>query len=459
MPATPRSIWPRRLLLVIATIGMLATACGNSNDGKADAGTTSTVATNSTSTSGGGAVASVDAPGVTNDEIRFSVISTKDGNPLGTCILDCYVDGIKAYFAYRNSQGGVDGRKLVVSKQLDDQVAQNQARSLEVISANDTFATFDAPILADGFAELAKAGVPLYTWAINFAEMAGKDSIFGNREPICLTCTMRADAYVAKLAGAKKVASLGYGATDNSKQCAQSASESIKAYSKDIGGAKSVYLNDNLQFGLPNGIGPEVTAMKDAGVDLVIACLDLNGMKAMAQEFARQGMEKVVLYHMNTYNQQFVRDAGGVFDGDYVGAGFRPFEASPNDASAAYTKWMKKNGSEPTELSMVGWLNADLAYQGIKAAGPSFDRQKVIDATNKMTNYTASGLIQPIDWSRQHVPPTQDDPATHGPPHDCVALVKVKSGEFQVVGDKSKPWFCWPGNTRAWSEPTPTAFK
>ena len=66
------------------------------------------------------------------------------------------------------------------------------------------------------------------------------------------------------------------------------------------------YVNDNLAFGLPNGIGPEVTAMKDAGVDFVSTCIDLNGMKTLAQELQRQGMDDVVLYHPNTYNQQFV---------------------------------------------------------------------------------------------------------------------------------------------------------
>jgi hypothetical protein len=63
---------------------------------------------------------------------------------------------------------------------------------------------------------------------------------------------------------------------------------------------------------------------------------------------------------------------------------------------------------------MLGWIAADLAYQGLVEAGPEFDRAKVIAATNTLTAYSADGLINPIDWSRQHVPPTQDDPKTHG---------------------------------------------
>ncbi|HEY5153400.1 MAG TPA: hypothetical protein VIJ47_01615, partial [Acidimicrobiales bacterium] len=60
--------------------------------------------------------------------------------------------------------------------------------------------------------------------------------------------------------------------------------------------------------------------------------------------------------------------------------------------------------------------------------------------------------------SRQHVAPTQEDPATHGPKYDCFALVQVKDGAFQMVGDSSKPWSCWPGDTRDWSEPTSMDF-
>ena len=45
-------------------------------------------------------------PGVTDDEIRFAAFGTNSNNPLGTCVLDCYVHGINAYFAYRNSEGG-----------------------------------------------------------------------------------------------------------------------------------------------------------------------------------------------------------------------------------------------------------------------------------------------------------------------------------------------------------------
>ena len=66
--------------------------------------------------------------------------------------------------------------------------------------------------------------------------------------------------------GATKVASLGYGDRARTPRCAPTTSpRSVELYSDDIGGAEIVYVNDELAYGLGGGIGPEVTAMKEAG--------------------------------------------------------------------------------------------------------------------------------------------------------------------------------------------------
>jgi ABC-type branched-subunit amino acid transport system substrate-binding protein len=443
----------RHLLALVAVLGVLAAGCGNSSS--------SSSTTSTTKAGDSGDKVSVTAPGVSDSEIKFAAIGTNSNNPLGTCVLDCYVQGIKSYFDWRNSEGGVDGRKLVLSEQLDDELSKNQEKALEVISANDVFGVFNAPQVPSGWADLEQAGIPNYVWGIHSVDESGKMQTFPNLAPICATCTTRQPPYVAQQVGAKKVATLGYGVSQNSKDCANAAADSIKQYSSDVGGAEVVYKNDSIEFGMTNGIGPEVTAMKNAGVDLVLACIDLNGMKTLAQEFDRQGYaDKVTLFHTNTYDQNFVKDAGSLFDNDYVQVQFRPFEADAGDSSLAqFKQYMEQNGYPITELAMVGWINADTAYTGLKAAGAQFDRKAVIDATNKITDYTAGGLMQPIDWSRQHVAPTEADPTSNAPIKDCMAFVKVENSAFVVVGDPAKPWVCWPGDTRAWSVPVATDFQ
>jgi hypothetical protein len=455
----------RRAGLTAMAAALILAACGNSGDKKPAAASSGSASGGSAPSSSGADtsqhVSITGVPGVSDTEIKFSSLGTNSNNPLGTCVLDCFDDGIKAYFDFRNTQNnGIWGRKLVLSKEVDDELSNNQPKALEIIAANDTFGTFSATQISSGWADLAAAGIPTYTWSIAFAQATGHPEIFGHAGVGCLECTSRTAAYEAKVAGAKKVATLGYGISENSKLCAQFAAKSIEKYSADIGGAHAVYTNDNLDFGLANGIGPEVTAMKQAGVDFILSCIDLNGMKTLAQELQRQGMrDSVKMLHPNTYDQKFVSDAGNLFEGDLVGVGFRPFEADAGSSGLKdFHAAMAKTGKQETELAMDGWINADLAYQGLIGAGPNFDRAKVIAATNTLTEFTANGLIQPIDWTRQHVAPTEADSATHGPKFDCVALVTVKNAKFEVVGDPTKPWSCFPGGTRDWSEPVATNF-
>jgi hypothetical protein len=453
----------RRLVGALAVLVLAMAGCGNSGDDSDSDATTPPTTSGSTDTteatdSTAEFVPLPDVSGVTDDEIRFAAFGTNSNNPLGTCVLDCFVDGIEAYFAFRNDQGGVHGRELVVSKVLDDELAQNQVRALEIVSADDTFGAFSATQVASGWADIATAGIPLYVWAIHFNEMNGRDSIFGNSGVVCGTCTTRSNLYAVSQAGGTRVAAFGYGVSQNSKDCANGIARSIEMYGAETG-LEVAYLNDNLEFGLGNGVAPEVTAMKDNNVDFVMTCIDLNGMKTFAQEMERQGLGDVKMLHSNTYNQQFVAEAGDLFEGDVVSVGFRPFEADPGDSALGdFLEWMDKTGSDLTELAMQGWINADLAYQGLVEAGPNFDRAKVIAATNTMTEYSAGGLINPIDWTRQHEPATQDDPTTHGYAQECTAYVSIAGGEFTVVGDAAKPWVCWSNSSRDWAEPVATNF-
>ena len=103
-----------RAIAVLSIAGVVLAACGNS--GESSGPTTAPVSTASTAAGAGDRdtfVSISGVPGVTDDEISYAAIGTRANNPLGTCILDCYLDGIKAYFAFRNSEGGIFGRDLV----------------------------------------------------------------------------------------------------------------------------------------------------------------------------------------------------------------------------------------------------------------------------------------------------------------------------------------------------------
>jgi hypothetical protein len=297
-------------------------------------------------------------------------------------------------------------------------------------------------------------------WNIEPAS-AAKPSIYGvPQTTICLECPRQLNGEIVKMEKAKKIGVLGYSASENSKLAAAATRDSVEQYSDEIGGAEVVYFKDDVAFGVPNGLGPEVSAMKEKGVDLIFGTLDLNAMKTLAQELTRQGMPEVPLVHANTYDQTFVQQNSELFEGDLVFLNARPFEAPANDSDLdLFKEWMDKTGHEPVELAMYGWIAARTAYDGIVAAGPQFDRAKVIAASNeKLNDYTAGGLLPPQDYGKHGVP-TEETLGELYPELSCSALLKVKDGKFDLVGDEDKPFYCWPGDTVEWSEPQQLDFK
>ena len=395
-------------------------------------------------------------PGVTDEEIRVNVIGTRSNNPLGTCILDCFITGIQAYFDYVNDAGGVYGRRLVIGQALDDELGYNQERALEVVADNDTLASFQATLaFAFGWGSLHDAGIPTFVWNIHGPEAVNRDTIFSSFVIGCPTCTSRGLPWLVSQAGGSRVAFLGYGISAGSKVCARAFADSVELYAADLG-LEVAYFNDDLLYGLPNGIGPEVTQMADAGVDFIISCMDLNAMLTLAQELERQGVrDQIKMLHPNSYNAEFVAAAGSLFDGDYVLVLFAGFEYDLDSALRdAYLQWVPAHGGPVAEQTMVGWINADLLVTGLLESGPSFSRRSIIDSLNQIT-YGADGLINPIDWRRQHNPVTEGDPANDYE-LECVSYVRMEGGEF--VGFQPAPWMCWSNEDLAWYEPAPTHF-
>jgi hypothetical protein len=123
-----------------------------------------------------------------------------------------------------------------------------------------------------------------------------------------------------------------------------------------------------------------------------------------------------------------------VLEGSYLFTTFAPFETRPKpEGLKLYDEWIKKTDGRKDENSMIGWINADLFVEGLKAAGPDFTREKVIDAINAMTDYDAKGLLAGTDWTTAH----EED-------QDCYATLQVKDGKFKpVFGAKGKPFVCF----------------
>jgi hypothetical protein len=247
-----------------------------------------------------------------------------------------------------------------------------------------------------------------------------------------------------------KVGSLGFGVSQSSKDCVARTVTDVGLYGP-AAGVEHVYANSELQFGLPNGLGPEVTAMKEAGVDFITLCVDQNSAVVLEQELERQGMTDVIVVLPQGYGDtEFLTANADVLEGDLMGVAFRPLEADPGDSMMLpiMTEWLEQSGVVANDYAVQGWLGADLAVTGLLAAGPEFDRDAVIEATNQITDYTAGGILPPVDWTTAHDSPGEGEPYTF-----CSAYVRITGGETEVAGDPAEPFYCYEAPIEEWAEP------
>jgi ABC-type branched-subunit amino acid transport system substrate-binding protein len=437
-----------RWIATLAVVALAAAACANSN-----AGTTKHSGTATTTHTDGGSVTSiqggnfppVDAPGVTPTEIRVSGV-TSTTNPVGG-LYGTAADGVQAYFDMVNSQGGVYGRKLVLVNRHDDQLANNKREVEAIIDQDNAFAVLPVatPFSFSGAPLLVQNGIPTYGWGIT-DEWSGPANLFGNLGALCngTGCPYIWWPYVAQKLHKHRMAVLAYN-VPASAQCVDTLKASFDKYPT----AKIVYATKALPYG-GTDMSADVKHMVDDNVDTVVSCLDNNGTLTLAREMRQQGLQAVMILQ-NAYDHDFMAKNGGFFQGSVVLVQQAPVETTPKfTALQDYITWMDKAGYTTTENSGIGWINADMFVTALRDAGPSFSRQKVIDALNRETAYDAGGMAPPLDWTKQHI--------DRHYPRSCIAFTVVRNGKFVPQwGAPGKPFVCWDGNPSTVAQAKPYA--
>ncbi len=405
------------------TCAVVVAACSNA-DTSDDAGQTD------------GEARVVDAPGVTSDEIRVGGVVSATNNPVSTKWAETF-DGVDAYFQMVNDDGGVHGRELNLVARHDDQLANNAAKVKQLVTQDDVFAVLPVvTALFTGADELVDEGVPTFGWTLNreweTTAKVSRENLFGQAGSfLCVDCASPTIPYLAGQIDATKVGVLGYSIPE-SKDCITGVERSFETYTGP-GVATIAFTDAALSFGVAD-LSVQVQKMKTADVDLVFACMDLNAVVLLAKEMKKQELDALQLL-ANGYDPELLTEFGNLFQGSYVLTFFAPFEVEdPPEGLQPYLDWMERTGTDPSENSMNGWLNAALFVEGLRDAGPDFSRQSVIDAINQMTDWDADGLLPGVDWTRQHAEPPQPT---------CVAYSLIEGEEFvPAFGEPGKPFVC-----------------
>jgi branched-chain amino acid transport system substrate-binding protein len=426
----------RRIAALLLLLALVAGACSNASDDSSDAAGDDTA----TDTTGDGPLTyaevlelpidenvPVDAPGVDDSTIRVGGVASVT-NPIGGTEGEAF-EGVEAYFAYMNDQGGVYGRDLELVAKEDDNTGFENTQDIQSLLTQDLFAVLPVATLDFSGAELlVDANMPTFGWNIN-EEYALGDNLFGMRGYLCFTCASQGLPWLAQETGSTTVGVLAYDVPQSSS-CAEGVQNSFDTYpTAEIG-----FLDASLPYGIPD-LSAQVRDMKDAGVDMVATCMDFNGVTTLQQEMRRQELD-AIQYLPNGYDYNFLAENGDLFEGAYVLTQFVPFEAEdPPEALGTYEDWIEQTGGTRGELSLAGWISADMFVTGLRAAGPEFSQQGVIDGLNQLTDYTAEGIIPGLDWTIEH---------TGDAAQACSALSLIQDGEFvPQFGEPGKPFICF----------------
>jgi branched-chain amino acid transport system substrate-binding protein len=417
-----------RLVAVFAAVAVLAAACSDS--GSKSKGTTATSGTATTTTAPPGGWPPVNEAGVTPTEIRVSGVAATT-NPIGIQFGAAF-DGVQAYFDKINSEGGLYGRKFVIVKRHDDNLGNNLREVQALLDQDNAFAVLPiATPLFTGSTLLSKTNIPTFGWNIQ-TDWNGPPNFFPQVGALCIgkDCPGVPLPYVVQRLGKKRMGVLAYN-VQQSADCLDSITSSFQKYPV----AQVVYQTKSLSFGVTD-LSADVKKMIDANVDFVTTCMDSNGVLTLAREMRQQGLN-AIQYLPQGYDQEFMSKNGGFFEGSIVQTMQAPIETRPLfPALNDYITWMDKGGFKKHEIAEVGWVNAAMLVEGLRRAGPTFSRQKVVDELNKLTDYDAAGMIPPVNWTKQHT----DVHYRFG----CQAYMRVHSGAFvPVFGEPGKPFLCF----------------
>jgi branched-chain amino acid transport system substrate-binding protein len=391
------------------------------------------LATTALATTGGAAVPAADE-GVAAKTIKIGLIYP--GTGLAAAIATNELQAFQARIDRQNAAGGVNGRKIEVVSRDDASSGQNLTAAQDLVDNEHVFAVVNAsPFAFLSYRWLLEHHVPMIGNGADgtyYQEKGNEDilSSAGNGLPFG-DSTYDTPARAMKLAGAKKVGALAYGAASSSVASAKA----FMNYAVPGVGLDPAYTNTSVDFGTSD-VGPLVLGIKNAGVDAVYLPMLGSTNIAIAQGLVQNGVNMKATILATGYGQEFLDSPAAK---TLPGSALFSVPGKPVELKDAATKRFQADLKKYAKLSGVpgfgmytGYVVADFAIAGLQKAGNPPTRQGLIDGSHSIGLYDQAGLAcAPVDVSL----------AARGktPPTTCGYLVQVKNGKFVLYPKSGKP--------------------
>jgi ABC-type branched-subunit amino acid transport system substrate-binding protein len=335
--------------------------------------------------------------------------------------------GTEAYFAYINSQGGVNGRKLILNGMDSAFSPGNVTNETESIAKSD-FAIVGGFSLLDGAEKpIVDANkVPMVTQALD--PKIFDDPNLYSAVPMVSNGGIAGPFKWLKAKYPSAFTALGL-IGDNTTPSVTAVENTDRALTQSLG-YKWLYARD-ASFTETTFL-PDIVKMQNAGVKLVFEpTVTGNLVNNIAQEMKQQNLNALLVSGTNAYEKDFSPGPAGngtLIIGVY--ALYRGEDAKVVPAVATFDKWMKKIDPS-TQLDIYAldaWINAQLFVQALKAAGSNPTRAGLDAQLNKITSFNANGLISPQNPARKI-------------PGQCWLVARYENGAWQRIAPDPKAGF------------------
>ena len=388
----------------------------------------------------GTAGAATSAPGVSSTQINVGAISSKSGPLAG--IFGGLAPGMIAYFDTLNAKGGVNGRKIVLTNNLDDGGSPSQFTQdvHTLIDQDHVFAVAASSAwFTPGYFVSTKTPTYGYNVSANWQDAPNLFAVGGSTQ--VYSAGFPSMAYFIKKVGAQKVAFISYGPSiAASYDACNSYAKGMKAAGFDVN-----FVDVGAQLG--GSYASDAQRMQQAGSQLVVSCMQSSDNITMARAIKQYGL-KIKQLWLNGYDQTLLDQYSDLMQGIYLNnTGTLPFEAANTgrygntySGMQAYLTAMKKYEPSFTYngIALQGWQSAALIAAGVKAAGSDVTQANVVNATNQLTDFTGGGISAPVNWTVLHTGVTYPS---------CSAYIQVQHQKFVPVFGKGKQIFVCVGKS------------
>ncbi len=336
-----------------------------------------------------GAAAATD-PGVTANSITVGSISDIS-EPIPGLFEGAKI-GTEAYFAYINSQGGVNGRKLILDARDSAFSSGTVANEASSIAAKD-FAIVGGFSLLDGSEQPAvdAAHLPVVTQVLTPAYYS--DANLYSAVPLVTNGEIDGPFKWLKSKYPKDIQHVGV-IGSSAAATAVTAEHVFKNLTQSLG-YQWVYQRDASYS--ETSFLPDIIKMKNAGVKIVFEPSQQGAyISNIAQEMKQEGLNAILLSGSNAYEANF--NPGSAGNGTLVtgvDALYMGQDAKVVPAVATFDHWAKKVDPQ-TQLDLYtldAWINAELFVQALKAEGANPTRAGLEAQLDKVTSFNANGLI------------------------------------------------------------------